>query len=142
MKNNENTKIDRRQLHVLITEGNSCADDGLVKQGRGSFKRHSLCLFVSATCVLSYPFGLSSVVRPSPQGDDGYAENLGLMVCLSPTRYLDLGALPENLGLIVCLSPSRYLDLGALPEPFNGVQKWTKNLVQDYYEFCDKIDKS
>lgn len=36
MKNNENTKIDRRQLHVLIIEGNSCADDGHVKLGVSS----------------------------------------------------------------------------------------------------------
>jgi len=75
----------------------------------GSFKRPSLCLFVSATCVLSYPFGLSSVVRPSPQGGDGYAENVGLMVCLSPTRYLDLDALPEHLGL---MAPIPVLGLG------------------------------
>nr|TKS07462.1 hypothetical protein D5086_0000112270 [Populus alba] len=81
----------------LCTSSNKCypicADDGLVKLGVSSGT--PLCLFLSATCVLSYPFGLSSGGAPEPTRDDGYAGHLGLMVCLSPTRYLDLGALPE-----------------------------------------------
>ncbi|KAG6779139.1 hypothetical protein POTOM_015508 [Populus tomentosa] len=60
-----------------------CADDGLVKLGVSSGA--PLCLFLSATCVLSYPFGLSSGGSPEPTRDDGYAGHLGLMVTLAVT---------------------------------------------------------